>query len=160
MVYKAEVKSTGMTASYIGIAANSFKERYTNHKLSFNNLKYECNTSLSKHIWGLKKINEPFAISWSIVSKAKPYNPVAKTCNLCLMEKTCILLSEDANLLNKRSEVMNKCRHREKFLLSKCYKTWGEVNKRRNLWTAISRRFFFKKIFSKKIFLVKQFVSF
>ena len=139
MVYKAEVMSTGMTASYIGIAANSFKERYTNlklsfnnlkyeyntslSKLSFNNLKYECNTSLSKHIWGLKKINEPFAISWSIVSKAKPYNPVAKTCNLCLMEKTCILLSEDANLLNKRSEVMNKCRHREKFLLSKCYKT-------------------------------------
>ena len=26
MVYKAEVMSTGMTASYIGIAANSFKE--------------------------------------------------------------------------------------------------------------------------------------
>ena len=76
MVYKAEVMSTGMTASYIGRAANSFKERYTNHKLSFNNLKYECNTSLSKHIWGLNKINEPFTISWSIVSKAKPYNPV------------------------------------------------------------------------------------
>ena len=79
--------STGMTASYVGIAAYSFKERYTNHKLSFNNLKYKCNTSLSKHIWGLNKINEPFTISWSIVSKAKPYNPVAKTWNLCLMEK-------------------------------------------------------------------------
>jgi len=104
VVYKAEVMSTGMTASFIGIAANSFKERSANHKLSCNNLKYEYNTSLSKHIWGLNKINEPFTISWSIVSKAKPYNPVAKTCNLCLMEKTCILLSEDANLLNKRSE--------------------------------------------------------
>ena len=107
MVYKADM-STGMTAHYIGIAANSFKERYTNHKLSFSNLKYEYNTSLSKHIWGLNKINEPFTISWSIVSKAKPNNPVAKTCNLCLMEKTCILLSEDANLLNKRREIMNK----------------------------------------------------
>ena len=30
VVYKAEVLSTGMTASYIGIAANSFKERYAN----------------------------------------------------------------------------------------------------------------------------------
>ncbi len=64
VVYKAEVMSTGMTARYIGIAANSFKERYTNHKLSFNNLKYEYNTSLSKHIWGLKKINEPFTLFW------------------------------------------------------------------------------------------------
>ena len=122
-----------MTARYIGIAANSFKKRYTNPKLSFNNLKYEYNTSLSKHIWGLNKIKEPFKIS-------------------CLMEKTCILLSEDVNLLNKRSEVMNKCRHREKFLLSKCYKTWGEVNKRRNLWTAISRRFFSKRFFPKRFF--------
>ena len=87
VVYKAEVMSTGMTASYIGIAANLFKERYTNHKLSFNNLKYEYNTSLSKHIWGLNKINEPFTISLSIVSKAKLYNPVAKRSNLCLMEK-------------------------------------------------------------------------
>ena len=30
VVYKAEVLSTGMTASYIGIAANSLKERYAN----------------------------------------------------------------------------------------------------------------------------------
>ena len=111
MVYKAEVMSTGMTTSYTGIAANSFKERYANHMLSFNNLKYEYITGLSKHIWHLKKINEPFTRSWSIVSRANPYNPVTKTCNLCLMEKTCILLSEDANLLNERSEVMNKCRH-------------------------------------------------
>ena len=41
VVYKAEVMSTGMTASYIGRASNSFKERYINYKLSFNNLKYE-----------------------------------------------------------------------------------------------------------------------
>ena len=35
------------------------------------------------------------------------------------MEKTCILLSEDVNLLNKRSEIMKKCRHREKFLITR-----------------------------------------
>ena len=48
--------STGMSASYIGyisyIAAISFTERYSNHKLSFNNLNEEYNTSLSKHISG------------------------------------------------------------------------------------------------------------
>ena len=41
VVYKAEVMSTGMPTSYTGIAANSFKDRYANHMLSFNNLKYE-----------------------------------------------------------------------------------------------------------------------
>ena len=50
VVYKAEVMSTGMTTSYTGIAANSFKERYAKHKLSFTNLKYENNSNLSKHI--------------------------------------------------------------------------------------------------------------
>ena len=99
VVYKAEVMSFGITASYKCIAANSFKERYANHKLSFSNLKYEYNTSLSKHIFGLKKINEPFTISLSIVSKAKPYNPATKTCNLCSMEKTCILLSDKPTIL-------------------------------------------------------------
>ena len=102
MVYKAEVMSFGITASYKGIAANSFKERYANHKLSFSNLKYEYNTSLSKHIFGLKKINKPFTISLLIVSKVKPCNPATKTCYLCSMDKTCILLSENVNLLNKR----------------------------------------------------------
>ena len=38
--------TTGMTASYIGLA-NSFKERYAKHKLSFTNLKYEYNSNLS-----------------------------------------------------------------------------------------------------------------
>ena len=123
VVYKAEVSSNEMTASYLGIAANSFKERYANHKLSFNNSRYECNTSLSKHIWNLKKKNHPYKISWSIAAQAQPYKPASKSCNLCLLEKTLILLSDDQHCLNKRSELLNKCRHREKYLLCKCYQT-------------------------------------
>ena len=122
LVYKAEIKTTDSTATYIGAAANNFKERYRNHILSFKHEKYQQNTSLSKYIWNLKKDNKPFEISWSIAGKAPPYNPASKSCRLCLLEKTLILTSTDDNPLNKRSELMCKCRHRAKFLLSN-YKT-------------------------------------
>ena len=59
-------------------------------------------------------------MSWSVVSKEKEYTRESKKCNLCTREKLEILknsLKDDS--LNKRSEIMNKCRHRNKFLLSK-----------------------------------------
>ena len=118
IVYRAEVKAADSIATYLGAAANSFKERYRNHTLSFNNKKYEFSTSLSKHVWNLKSNNKPFTISWTIAGKDPPYNPVAKLCKLCLLEKTLILISSEPNSINKRSELMSKCRHRAKFLLS------------------------------------------
>ena len=122
LVYKAEIKTADSTATYIGAAANSFKERYRNHIMSFKHERYQQNTSLSKYIWKLKTDNKPFEISWSIAGRAPPYNPASKSCRLCLLEKTLILTSTDDYPLNKRSELMCKCRHRAKFLLSS-YKT-------------------------------------
>ena len=118
LVYKAEIKTTNSTAIYIGASANNFKERYRNHVLSFKHPRYQHNTSLSKYIWELKEDNKPFEISWSIAGRAPAYSPEAKSCRLCILEKTLILTSKDKNILNKRSELMNKCRHRTKFLLS------------------------------------------
>ena len=60
----------------------------------------------------LKKKNHPYKISWSIAVQAQPYKPSSKSCNLCLLEKTLILLSYDQHSLNKRSKLINKCRHR------------------------------------------------
>ena len=37
--------------------------------------------------------------------------------NLCLNEKLAIIDDPDKNLLNKRSEVISQCRHRNKFKL-------------------------------------------
>ena len=50
IVYKAEVttRDNGEVKEYIGMTANSFKERYNNHKKSFNISKYEKETELSK----------------------------------------------------------------------------------------------------------------
>ena len=118
VVYKAEVKAADSTVTYLGAAANTFKERFRNHTLSFKHEKYKQNTSLSKHIWDLKTDQKPFEIKWSIAGRAPPYNPTAKSCKLCLLEKTLILTTADPSPLNKRSELMSKCRHRAKFLLS------------------------------------------
>ena len=128
IIYKAEVtsntvqhfpmSSNSTTAEYIGLASNSFKERYNNHQLSFRHEKYQSNTSLSKYIWDLRKSSIPFNIDWSVVCSASTYHPSIKKCPLCIMEKTQILMSDHKFPLNKKSELLSKCRHREKFLLS------------------------------------------
>ena len=56
IIYKAVVTSLddGLKKEYIGMTANSFKERYRNHKKYFNLIRYEKETELSKYIWELK----------------------------------------------------------------------------------------------------------
>ena len=45
------------------------------------------------------------------------YNSGNRECQLYLEEKYQILILNCANPLNKRSEIINKCRHRAKFKL-------------------------------------------
>ena len=57
--------------------------------------------------------------SWSIAAKAKSYHPLAGKCGLCTKEKTLIAANMDDNkCLNIRNELMAKCRHRRRWLLS------------------------------------------
>jgi hypothetical protein len=60
---------------YIGMTANSFKERYRNHKKYFNLIRYEKETELSKYIWELKFKEKAFAIDLSILKHSTPYAP-------------------------------------------------------------------------------------
>lgn len=55
----------------------------------------------------------------TILKHGQPYRGGMRTCDLCLTEKLCILDSQHKNLLNKRREILNKCRHMNKFLLRK-----------------------------------------
>ena len=48
----------------------------------------------------------------------KSYNQTSKRCLLYLNEKLEIALHKDHNILNKRSEVISKCRHRNKYILA------------------------------------------
>ena len=119
VIYKANVTTdkddTGK--NYIGLTEGTFKQRYTQHKLSFRNRKYANRTELAKHIWKLKDNNENYKISWSIISSASAYNNISKRCNLCLTEKLYIIKVNKASNLNKRAELISKCRHEKKYSL-------------------------------------------
>ena len=90
VIYKANVTTdkddTGK--NYIGLTEGTFKQRYTQHKLSFRNRKYANRTELAKHIWDN---NENYRISWSIISSASAYNNISKRYNLCLTGKLYII---------------------------------------------------------------------
>ena len=86
VVYQATVTETETkkTDNYIGLTADPFKTRYNNHTKSFNNRRYETDTELSKHIWKLKDAGINYTISWKIVDRGRPFNPVSKTCHYVL----------------------------------------------------------------------------
>ena len=50
--------------------------------------------------------------------RAKPYNTVTKRCGLCLAEKHRIIMSNKAETINKRADLVTKCRHANKFCLA------------------------------------------
>ena len=117
IVYEATVKSGNDTHTYFGLSEPPFKDRYKNHTKSFRLRKYENETELSKHIWALKDKGTPFILSWKIAARASPYRCGTRRCDLCLTEKALIVRAEPKGLLNKRTELISKCRHRNKFLL-------------------------------------------
>ena len=102
---------------YKGICETTFKKRYANHKKSFNIERYKNDTKLSIEYWNLKENQKNPKISWKIKNKFKPYTPDYKRCQLCINEKLEILNEDDENLLNKKSEIISQCRHRNKYKL-------------------------------------------
>ena len=117
IVYKATVHTDDPQQEkiYIRSTKGEFKKRYGNHKMSFNNIKYSNSATLSHHIWELKSAKTNYEIKWSIIKRTNAYRNGSKQCNLCLAEKLCILKADKQNLLNRRSELLTKCRHRNKF---------------------------------------------
>ena len=101
------------------MTSTTFKERYSNHKKSFEDPRYAKSTELSKHIWNLKNMKRSYNIKWTILKRSTSYRSVAKNCNLCLQEKLQILKRDKNKLLNKRCELFSKCRHRKRFVAGK-----------------------------------------
>ena len=83
----------------------------------FRHEKASKSTELSKYVWDLKNTGIEPNLSWEIIDHASSYRNGSKSCNLCLTEKFHIITSK-LPLLNKRSELISKCRHVNKFLLS------------------------------------------
>ena len=117
IVYKAEVIHDNTTETYYGQCEGEFKTRYNNHTKSFHHQKHRHETELSNRVWKLKEEGEVYDLKWSIVARANAYKSGSKSCDLCTIEKVIIVRAEPKGLLNKRTELSNKCRHRNKFTL-------------------------------------------
>ena len=87
--------------------------------MSLQNKVHEKETEHSKHVWKLKDKGEDFTIKWSVAAKASSYTCGSKRCDLCLTEKLLIAKADPRTPLNKRSEIVSKCRHRNKFTLKR-----------------------------------------
>ena len=86
-------------------------------------VEHRHSTALAAYTWEKKEEGKVPEVSWKVLEKAAPYHPAKASCKLCSAEKTTILLAEPEATLNKRGELMSKCRHRTKFLLSNVERT-------------------------------------
>ena len=74
----------------------------------------------NSYYWEIKeKIKIMPSLKWYIIKSIPAHSSISKKCQLCLLEKFDILNYPNPNeLLNKISELISKCCHVNKFLLS------------------------------------------
>ena len=118
-VYKATVRREENYCIYYGTAEGEFKTRYNNHTNSFRHRKSINETELSKYIWQMNEKNIDFNLKWEIGAFTYLYKCGTRRCGLCLTEKLLIIRGDPLISLNKRTELMSKCRHRNKFTLAR-----------------------------------------
>ena len=99
------------------VAKQVLRSAIVTTKISFNVPLYKHDTKTSTEYWNLKRKQLNPQISWKIKGIYKFYIPTSKRCNLCLTKKLEILDDPDKNLLNKRSEIISQCRHKNKYRL-------------------------------------------
>ena len=120
VVYQATVKYDGdKSDTYVGLTERKISDRVKEHYRSFEDYKSKSSTKLSKKIWKLKDQDKNYELKWEILRSAKPYSSGDTECRLCLAEILIILFQPEKASLNSRSEMFNKCRHKNKFKLSK-----------------------------------------
>ena len=120
VLYQASIttnEENPKTKIYYGVCETAFKLRYANHKKTFNNIKYQTDAELSNKYQNIVSANKTSNISWKILGTHKSYNQSSKRCLLCLNEKLAIALHKNDNMLNNRSEIISKCRHRNKYII-------------------------------------------
>ena len=102
---------------YTGLTEGAFKYRLYGHNSDMKKKKKKKGTMLSKHVWWLKDNGVQYNLEWSILGKARGFNPVSRICRLCLLEKYFILYKPECATLNSRDEFFTPCRHRWKHVL-------------------------------------------
>ena len=100
------------------ISETKFKTRYSNHRNSFNHEKHKNDTQLSNELWNIKASKEEPDLVWEILGQYQSYMVNTKRCLLCLNENLQIAIYRGNNMLNKRTEIISKCSHRNKYALA------------------------------------------
>ena len=116
VIYNAYLttKSDTTGKNYIGLKEGTFKQRNTQHKSSL----FGTETIQTARNYRSKDNNTDFTINWSILATAPAYSNKRKRCHLCLTEKRYLIRAKKPSLLNKRTELISKCRHENKFYLA------------------------------------------
>ena len=117
VVYQANVDCRNTVKTYYGLTENTFKARWNNHQSNLRNTEQSHKTSLSSYVWKCKNDHLEPKITWSIKAKAYALSSGGKQCDLCLTEKLTILMADPKSTLNKRDEIMAKCKHKRKYIL-------------------------------------------
>ena len=120
VIYKCDISAQDTPKkTYIGLTEREIKTRISEHKATSKSERYSNSTTLSAYVWELRCSGKSPTLEWSIIKEIKSYNNISKSCNLCLYEKYAILnYPSQEELLNKRSELVSKCRHQNKYLLA------------------------------------------
>ena len=120
IVYEANVIAANKPEKfYLGISATTFKERHNNHKSDFKLSSRRTATKLAGYIWNLKDEGiSDYSIAFKIKQPASSYTTVAGKCRLCLSEKLLIMQCDKTKYLNQNTEILAKCRHKNKYMLS------------------------------------------
>ena len=122
VIYKCiSLTKNNVKKIYLGVSERELKKNwYYNHEQSFRNENYNYSITLSTYLWSIKSTSEEqnVNLNWEVMRQAAPYSNISKRCLLCLHEKLAIALYPyPKELLNKRYEMVSKCRHLNKFLL-------------------------------------------
>ena len=124
IIYKAKITSNFRNFSklsnfrkiYYGTSEGTFKQRYEDHKKSFNHEKHRTDRELSKEYWRLKELKAQPQVQFYILKRCRPTKRTG-IYYLCLNEKLFIIEHQGNDFLNQRNELISKCRHKIKFKL-------------------------------------------
>ena len=120
IVYQAKISNEqGLKESYVGMAATTFKARWSNHMSSIQTRNNKNATTLSRYIWDLQDRNIPYKIEWKLIGRGKQFSHISETCRLCIREKYFIIFKPEMASLNDRNEIAGHCPHKLSQLLVK-----------------------------------------
>ena len=81
--------------------------------------KYGNQTTLSQFVWDLKDQKIDYDLTWKILDRAQPYNPIRDVCKLCILENNYLFFKPETASINKNEEINSYCFHKDPLPLDK-----------------------------------------